>query len=174
MSTEPDDADALGRLLSDSRRLETPPSWATHRAEALWVSRPAETAPGPAWKRVVATLVRSIDPAPLALGLRGPGASVRQWLFHAEEHDIELRLRPDAVQPDCCWELSGQILGPQAQGMLQLLPVGAEATVWSQSLDPLGSFRFPGLNAGTWQLTVSLGDRRLELPALTWPSESAD
>lgn len=173
MSSEPDDLDGLGHLLSLSRQLESPPAWASRRAEALWRSRGSAQSEPAAWRRIVAELVDSLTATPLQLGLRGQGGGVRQWIYHADAHDIELRLRPDPTRPESCWELSGQVLGPQSQGMLQLVSASSEQPPCEQPLDPLGSFQFSGLGAGQWQLLVSLIDRRIELPLLTWPSDDA-
>lgn len=162
---------ALAARLSESRQLQEPPEWATHRAMNIWRPtpghRPAGTAP--MLRRVLAVCGWVSDGSPLALGLRGVGATPQQWLFHAEEHDIELRLRPDPQGPDDRWQLAGQVLGPQASGQLRLAPIGGSGEPRQAPLDDLGDFQFDDLPAGRWALSLTLPDRQIDLPELAWP-----
>jgi hypothetical protein len=129
------DDEALTAALRASRCLEDAPEAAIQRAIASWPAAPraaVATPAGGAWSRLRAVL--AFDSAAqdrLALGLRGgaslQGEPVRQWLFTAGEHDIDLRASPSA-RPRL-WALSGQILGPQRTGSVTLRRLPAEGDV---------------------------------------------
>lgn len=166
-----DPLDDLAGQLRQSRQLEAPPSWATHRLLALWPTHPVAP-PNPATpplRRLLAQWAQAIAGDALALGLRGDPTGWRQWMFQAEDHDIELRLRPDPRQPEQRWQLQGQVLGPDCQGQLCLRAQGSAAEPLTVPLDALGAFQVDGLSSGSWQLQVQLGDRWIDLPTLDWP-----
>ena len=173
MTDEPQDTAALATSLSESRQLQEPPEWATRRAMAIWRPAPASETQPPLLRRVLAELVQAFGGAPLALGLRSGGEAPRQWLFQAEAHDIELRLRRDPQQPDDRWQLTGQVLGPQALGELLLSPAEPAGEARRVNLDDLGDFQVDDLPAGRWQLSLLLPDRQIDLPLLAWPDEPA-
>jgi hypothetical protein len=175
MTAETPELAALAARLIESRQLQEPPEWATHRALGIWRPDPArQPAQAPALlRRVLAQWGLMPGESPLALGLRGVGTPPQQWLFHAEEHDIELRLRPDPQQPEDRWQLAGQVLGPQAAGQLQLAPAGGQGPVRQVALDELGDFHLDDLPAGRWGLSLTLPDRVIELPELAWPDGTA-
>lgn len=170
----PDLADLAARL-SDSRQLQEPPEWAARRAMAIWRPDPASQAADPPTllRRVLAHFSQNAGASPLALGLRSAAVAPRQWLFQAEELDIDLRLRPDPQQPEDRWQLAGQVLGPQAVGSLRLVPAEGGEAAREVPLDDMGDFQLDDLPAGRWLLSLTLPDRQIDLPPLSWPDDPA-
>lgn len=124
------DDDGLARALQASRSLEDAPEAAIRRAIDLWPARARAAKVPSAWQRLTAVLrFDSAGQDALALGLRGAsgGAAlgVRQWLFTAGEHDVDLRAA--AVEGDRRWTLNGQVLGPQTAGTASLYRFGDAA-----------------------------------------------
>ena len=174
----PDDPlDNLAHQLAQSRSLMEPPAWASHRLLALWPA--VATAPAvPPLRRLLAQLADALGGSGAAgmpaLGLRGEAQGWRQWVFQAEDHDIELRLRPDPQQPEGAWQLQGQVLGPDCHGRLRVTAAGADGRANEVPLDELGGFQVDGLARGPWQVQVQLADRLIDLPPLERPGEQGD
>lgn len=100
----------------------------------------------------------------LAMGMRSLRSPTRQLLFSASGRDIDLRIAPEGQ----AWTLSGQVLGPDDSGKVELVPVADDGSparpVSTAALDGLGEFRIPGLARGSYRLTLKLGSEVIVLP----------
>lgn len=159
---------------------DAPAAW-VHAAVAQFAKQaaPATTLVQAAtrlWREVQAVLrFDSAAAAPFAAGVRASGAQeARHLVFNAEGRDIDLRIQPARAE----FTLSGQILGPDEAGTVWLAPAPGVATVppgaaVRAELDALGEFRFQGVAAGRYQLTLELGDERVTMPAIEVGAPSA-
>lgn len=115
--------------------------------------------------------VLSVDswaPAPgQALAVRSAGADARHLLYSAEGRDIDLRVAPHAGHPPY-YALAGQVLGPDESGKVQVYRADATDAppVAQTALDEMGEFHLDALPEGRYQLTLLLGEDRIELPTL--------
>jgi hypothetical protein len=170
MKTVPNPADLtdadIERGLRDGRQLEHAPEHVIQRAMAVWTPRPQQQASSGLLQRVLAVLTFDSGAAsPLAAGARSPGGNTRQLLFMAEGHDVDLRISPAGETPSDLWLLSGQVLGPEAQGAVTLTDAQGQL-VGEATLSELGEFRLPGVAAGEYTVTVRLGEREIVLPSV--------
>lgn len=152
---------ALESALRDSRRLADAPEHVIQRALSVWRPRPAE-APG-LLRRLLAVLsFDSSSASPLAFGMRGSAGPVRQLLYSVEGRDVDLRITADE---EATYSLSGQVLGPDAAGMvvIEAQPGGERAATM---LSDLGEFVLPPVGAGAYRVSLELADLVIELPAL--------
>lgn len=167
---QPSDAE-IARKLRDGRSLEAPPDAVLLRAMAIWQPRPAAKpatdlltrAAGAVVRRLQAVLSHDSTTAPLP-ALRSTAIPVRQLLFSADGHDIDLRIsaltagddagggsRAGTTGHSTGWRLSGQVLGPVAAGQA-VLRCGAwsAATTWNE----LCEFSFAPVPAGPCSLLL--------------------
>ncbi len=171
--------DELARALHDSRQLVEPPPDVVDRAIALFEGRapapaihadpPSRTAQALAsLRRLVATLDfdSGLNP-PLAYGMRSSGDSVRQILFTAEGHDIDLRVTRTATPHR--FAISGQVLGPEAAGQVRLTAVRPMDASVTATIDEWGEFVLPAVGSGVYALRFELEDRLIEVPELEIP-----
>jgi hypothetical protein len=145
--------EALGDLLRRAALDEAPPAAARMRVIALYdrTHRLAGRA-ATAVRRLVAAALPDLTASPFApaLGVRGAAATGRQWLFKAEECEIDLR----ATARGEGWSLAGQLFGaPNAE---RVLLDGAKRA--SAQLVPTCEFSFADLPPGRYSLTVLGGD----------------
>jgi hypothetical protein len=96
----------------------------------------------------------------VAMGMRAAGSQTRHLLFSAQGRDIDLRISPAAEH----FALSGQILGPDESGVVELLPQSGDPQL--AKLDKLGEFRLDSVRTGTYQLTLRLGADMIVLPPI--------
>lgn len=167
MNTEPDpDDEALARALRTTRVMQDAPEAVLHKALALFEARAPMPAPR---SRLLALLAfDSAGASPLAFGMRNSGSAVRQLLFSLDGRDIDLRITPAAAAGAGQFELSGQILGPDAGGTVLLVRAdGSDER--AAALNELGEFRLPPVAAGTWHITLDLGTLAIDLPPLEIP-----
>jgi hypothetical protein len=162
-------ADALRR----SRILEDAPESVIQRALGVFVARPrAAAAPSPAGglRRLAAVLgFDSATLTPQATGLRSVDAGLarpRQMLFSAEGRDVDLRI--DAAPGG--WQVSGQVLGPDASGRVELQCGSLRA---AQDWTDLAEFRFDGVPAGACCIVLRSADWEMALPEIRIPGEDA-
>lgn len=161
------DADAaLADALQRSRVLQEAPESVIQRAIDVFVARPraaAAPAPAGALRRLVAVLgFDSGTLAPQAAGLRSAGAAGRQLLFSADGRDVDLRILPGTGG----WQVSGQVLGPDAEGRVALTCEGYGADqAWSE----LAEFRFDGVPAGRCRIVLRGDDWEMALPEMLIP-----
>jgi len=109
--------------------------------------------------------------APAALGVRAAAAAdTRHLLYSAQGRDIDVRISPAANY----FALTGQILGPDEAGTIELASIeaagaeqsGAPSGTKVTTLDALGEFRLEGIPGGSYVLTLRLGDDEIVLPPI--------
>lgn len=169
---EPTD-DAIERTLRDSRRLEDAPEALIQRTVATLHSMQASRAPDAAGagllQRIVAVLTfDSANALPLAFGMRSAAAATRQLLFSARGHDVDLRIGAAAPGGGDWWLISGQVLGPQAEGEVTLTDA-LGSPIAQTALNELGEFRLPAMARGRYTVSLRLGSVEIVLPALQVP-----
>lgn len=188
MTSKPDDPDprdqALARLLRRALQDEAPP--AALRARVLALDPAAAAAPGMAraadarsvralaataataageaarrLRSVVAQVLQAPAGAALPLapaaGLRG-GAGARQWLYRAEDCEIDLRVLPGVGER---WRVLGQLFGElAAQGVVLEGPGGPRRA----ATGPMREFGFDDLAAGRYRLAVQGAEVEVVVP----------
>lgn len=165
----PDDA-ALEQGLRASRGLEEAPEPLIRRAIDLWQHpmRAAASAPG-GLRRLLASLTfDSAGASPLAFGMRSAGGTTRQLLFSAEGHDIDLRIAPAGSGSAGDWLLSGQVLGPEAHGLIGITDADG-GNAGEAELNDLGEFRLPAVKPGEYTVALRLGTVEVVLPSIFVP-----
>lgn len=109
-------------------------------------------------RRVLAAL--TFDSAStLALGMRSGASQTRQLMFTAQGVDLDVRI---ATQGDEV-TVSGQVLGPDAQGMAVL--ANSVISITAQ-LNALSEFVLPPVPSGRYLLTLHYGNAEIVLPEL--------
>lgn len=99
----------------------------------------------------------------LAQGMRSLRSPTRHLLYSAEGRDIDLRITP----ADEAFAVSGQILGPDETGRVELAALGAGASAGhSGQVDAMGGFHIDAVPAGRYMLTLHLGERPIVVQAL--------
>jgi hypothetical protein len=165
---DPDD-ERLADALRASRVMHDAPEALIERAVGLWQPRAvvATAAPPSLLQRLVATLqFDSAGAAPLAFGLRSASGAgeVRQLLFSLEGRDIDLRIAP-AGEPGR-FRLSGQVLGPDAAGVVAFDCGGLQGeAAWNE----LAEFGFDAVPAGDCRLVLRTDAWQAELPVISLP-----
>jgi hypothetical protein len=166
--------DQLAAALQASRTLVDAPEHVVQRALALFAWREVATAvaPKPLLRRLLASLSFDSDGAsPMAYGMRSGGGAVRQLLFTVEGRDIDLRISP--ADSSAGFVLSGQILGPDAQGRFCVEAANGDAAAAREAaLNELGEFVLPELPAGAYHISLELNDMAIDLPPLNLPHEA--
>lgn len=103
---------------------------------------------------------------PLAMGMRSVASDTRHLLFSAQGRDIDLRISPVSNQ----FALSGQILGPDEAGMIELSTQSPDGHAASGArvvpIDALGEFRLDGVPGGTYRMTLRMGGDEIVLPPI--------
>jgi hypothetical protein len=165
--------DELAHQVQRAVALPDAPAALIHAATALWpvpqpagVAEVAEVAQA-AWRLVHAVLRFDSAARPaLAHGMRSSGTTTRHLLYSAQGRDIDLRLSPAAGR----FALSGQILGPDEAGIVELVAANDATTpapgAYRAALDELGAFRLDGVPSGTYCLTLRMGGDHIVLPPL--------
>jgi anti-sigma factor RsiW len=136
---------------------EDAPPAAVARARRLLRSHPA-VAPSER-RRIPALLQFDSRQQPLALGMRSDQPAARQLLLKADEYDLDLRLTPAGA----AWQLSGQVLGPDAAGQVEQ---AGEAGLAQAGLNELGEFSLPPTSPGVYRLILRLDNLDVEFPRL--------
>lgn len=111
-------------------------------------------------RRLIALLAADSWRSPeLSAGLRSLHAWPRAMLLRAGDRELDLQVGPRAER----WQLSGQVLGPEAPGTVTLSGPGDRVSV---SLNDLGEFALPPVPAGHYTLTVTQSDLEIVVPNL--------
>jgi hypothetical protein len=125
----------------------------------------AATAAEAVMRRITAALTfDSWAGSAVAFGVRSVPGETRHLLFSALGRDVDLRISPAAG----AFALTGQILGPDETGVLELAAAGAgrDATARTVPLDALGEFRLEGVARGSYVLTLRFGSDEIALPPI--------
>lgn len=164
-----DDELAAAARLADA--LPSAPAHAIGAAEAVFsqrtpvalASREALAELGRSTRRLLAAILRfdSWSGAPVAFGMRSLPSDTRHLLFSAMGRDIDLRI----TAADELYALSGQVLGPDESGRVELTGGGASSKRVT-TVDDLGEFRVEGLVKGTYLMTLCLGQDEIALPPI--------
>lgn len=157
----PADLAAVADLLRRAAQDEAPPAAARARAIALHddMHRLARRA-GTLLRRLVAVAVPEGDASGFApaFGVRGAAPVGRQWLFKAEECEIDLRVTP--MPRGERWSVAGQLLGAlQAE---RVVLGGVQQA--SADIGPTREFGFSDLPAGRYSLTLRAGELEVVIP----------
>ena len=146
------DDDELGRQVGRAvRELPDVPAALERAAIGLFAARKRVPTAGEAaralWREVVAVLSFDSWATPaVASGMRSQRSPMRHLLYSAEGRDIDLRVAPAAA---ASFSLSGQILGPDEQGRIELEPIATDAGPARRAeLDSLGEFRIDDIPSG--------------------------
>lgn len=129
-------------------------------------ARAAEGTP-PLLRRILAVL--TFDSARLApaYGVRSGTTASRQFLYHAGDLDVDLRV----VQGGDGWTLTGQVLGRSgAGGQVEVtsLAGGDEPVAARAEMNEHCEFALPPIPAGDYALRLRLGETvEVEIPELT-------
>jgi hypothetical protein len=175
----------IGLMRADTNE-DAPPA-VIARAQRLFQTRVAPVSPeaatgSPLRRRISALLHFDSLQRPLALGMRGGQPAARQLLLKAEDYELDVRITPAGTT----WQVSGQLLGPETKGQVELRraagdspPVpgttqpksdrdsSQDATGMLQAeLNDLGEFNLPPARPGVYQLLLRLGNLEVELPPL--------
>lgn len=157
--------DELGQALQQARReLPSAPLAWQQSAMALFKAQqasPLKDAAVALGRLVQAVLTFDSWGAPtLAGGMRSLRSPTRHLLYSAEGRDIDLRIQPQAGADTGRFRLTGQILGPDETGRIELAALeGSSAPAGHQgALDALGEFQIEGVPAGLYRLTLHVGD----------------
>jgi hypothetical protein len=146
-------------------------------AIGLWPARapesPLKIAAQALLRQVTAVLSFDSWASPaLSMGVRSLRSPTRHLLFSAMGRDIDLRI----TETGGAYSLTGQILGPDDSGLVELMRHDEEAaSTHVAPLDALGEFRIGGLQGGTYVLTLRLSAEQIVLPSVllgTPPDES--
>jgi anti-sigma factor RsiW len=130
-------------------------------ARATRLMRRPEPARGqPVLRRLIALLTSDSWRTPeAAVGLRSLQAWPRAILLKAGDRELDLQVGPRGER----WQLSGQVLGPEAPGTVTLSGPGDRVTT---VLNELGEFTMPPVPAGFYTLTVTQDDLEIVVPNL--------
>jgi hypothetical protein len=158
----------LETLLRRAAALPDAPPALVRAAIGLFPATPPSVvaAAGAALRRLTAALrFDSWAAAPVPAGVRALPSDARHLLFSAMGRDIDLRITPAADS----YALSGQILGPDEAGRIELaghVDAGSPIEPRLATLDALGEFRLDAVPRGTYVLTVRVGNDEIVLPPI--------
>jgi hypothetical protein len=157
--------DEWSALVQRAIAMPDAPPQLVQEALQLWrLHRAPQRTPALLQRWVAALSFDSWAGAPVAAGMRALPSEVRQLLFEAQGCDIDLRIAPAAEG----FALSGQLLGPVAEGSVELaaLDHGSEGPRRSVVLDTQSEFRIDGVSSGNYLVTVHLGGDEIALPPI--------
>lgn len=156
----PPDLAAIAELLRHSAHDEAPPPHVRARALALDGTAARLVRGGSTLlRRLVAVAVPDSSATGFApaFGVRGAALPGHQWLFRAEECEIDVR----TLAQHELWSVAGQLFGMPLAQRVVIEGVAAQA---SAELGPTREFAFRGLAAGSYRLTVQGGDCEVVIP----------
>ncbi|PDV96883.1 hypothetical protein [Candidatus Chloroploca asiatica] len=128
-------------------------------ARALRLMRP----PTPAAQegivqRILAVLRGDSQQLPLAAGLR-TGQTVRSLVYHADAWDLDLQV----TRQNGRWQIQGQLLGPELNGVVQL-EGGVDAV--TATINELGEFSLPPVGNGVYTLRIQVDGHEIVVSPL--------
>lgn len=94
-----------------------------------------------------------------ATGLRSLQAWPRALILRAGDRELDLQIAPHGER----WQVSGQVLGPEAPGFVLLSGPADQVTT---ILNELGEFVLPLVTGGRYTLTVAQSDIEIVVPNL--------
>lgn len=148
----------IGLMRSDLA--ENAPAYLIERVTNLFKSRATKKTPSLVQRLQAALQFDSWQMTP-AIGLRAGQSAVRQMMFTAGEHDLDLRLRTSGAD----WIISGQVLGAGQSGQVMLKEINdSTETKLQAELNDLLEFTLPAAAAGKYQLVLTLDDMEIIVP----------
>jgi hypothetical protein len=106
----------------------------------------------------------------LATGMRSRPSDTRHLLFSTMGRDIDLRISPEASPQADRFALTGQVLGIDETGIVELTAGpddgGDEGNVRTTALDAFGEFKLDAVLGGTYQITLRLSGDAIQLPPI--------
>lgn len=153
----------IGRMKADTS--EVPPLEGLRRARSIFRDHlAARRAPGPGLLQRLATTLLFDGRQQLAMaGVRGADATRYKLLFSTEIADIDLHIEREA---DDRWWLMGQVMPHALDVDVNALPVQLLSTdreIGAVMTNALGEFKFTGIPAGTYSLTLLMTMGEIEL-----------
>lgn len=149
--------DLLGLMRSDDS-VDAPEHVIARAARLMRRVEPAQR-PGQLRRLITMLSTEGWRTPGLAAGLRSLHAWPKAILLKAGDRELDLQVGPRGER----WQLSGQVLGPEAPGTVTLSGPGARV---SAELNELGEFTLPAIPAGYYTLTVSQTDLEIVVPNL--------
>jgi hypothetical protein len=158
--------DAWLALVREAITMPDAPPRLLARALELWrLHQPPHPMPPLRQRWLARVSFDSWGSAPVAAGMRALPAEFRHLLFATEVYDIDLRIAPAAE----AYALSGQLLGPDGAGSVELAALGgpqASASRRTVALDAQSEFRIDDVRSGRYLITVRLAADEIVLPPI--------
>lgn len=151
----------IGLMRADAAENEDAPAHVVARAARL-LRPPATDAAASRWRRVLATLQFDSGQMPLAPAMRATAPGTRQLLYGAAGCDLDLRIAPAGDR----WVVSGQALGPEGGGEVELRDAAGTSRAAS-ALSDLGEFALPPVPPGGYTLRLRVADVEVEIADLS-------
>jgi anti-sigma factor RsiW len=136
---------------------EAPPPVVLNRVLQRFRPQP-ESATSSLRERLVAALQFDSAHSSLAFGIRSAQPAPRQLLYQAGSYNLDLRIAPAGG----LWAVSGQVLGPNTEGQVELS--GASAA--HGTLNEQSEFTLPPVPAGVYTFVMLLPDVEVEVAEL--------
>ena len=153
--------DALAHLARQAPlALPDAPHWLVESVLAMWRAPVAAPSLG---RRIMAVLGFDSWASAPTLALRSALPATRQWLFSADDRDIDLRVAPVEGAAGR-FAISGQLLGPGDDLQVSVCRGGVELA--QVAPDAFGEFRLGDLPAGRYRLTLQVAGEHIELPEI--------
>jgi hypothetical protein len=162
------DAELIQRVRRALKDLPDAPLALQQAAIELWPTTSPlaalETVARAVARRIAAALTFDSWSTPaFAHGMRSMRSPTRHLVYNAMGRDIDLRITAEAEG----FGIIGQVLGPDEAGVAELAAQDAPpAEVQRAPLDAFGEFRIEHLPAGSFLLTIAVGDDQIVLPPI--------
>jgi len=144
-------------LMRTSDHEEPPPHIAGDIARELDTYHPPT--PMPLLERVRAVLRFDSALLPAPVGRRSGLSTERQLVFIADTLELEVRI----TRADSLWEVSGQLLNADAQGLAELHGAAGDRHA---PLNEVGEFLLAPVPAGRYTMTLRLTTAEIEIPEI--------
>lgn len=145
-----------------------PPPWALKRAFRIFESSRARPRLAERIGRTAARLIFDSLDRPVLAGVRSTETASRQLLYRADDYSVDLQITP--AGPSSA-SIIGQVLkeGEEAFKSVAGLEVRLcreGKTANSAVTDALGEFKIGGVERGSYDLIIELGDRQIAIERL--------